>query len=163
MTTFVGIKMLKDQTAGQNAKFRAWLDAGLLQNFGPDEHFDWWAFPIDRPSRRYGEKYDISVVLDELRSDAQFLGDVLGNARMLMAAWGWDLDSARSVDETLYPRYGVRLWKCGLSLHVLGMPRAFLSVQSFAVSHREERTSDTWAKLELSEANPVGVDIARIP
>jgi hypothetical protein len=157
--TFIGTDRLKAETAAQNASFRASLAAGRFADFGPSVHFDWWAFPIDRASRGHGDRYDISSVLHEFRADGDFLRDVLGNAGMLMSAWGWDLSSARPVDGSLYPRYGVRLWKCGLSLHVLGMPGAFASVRSFAVHHRESRTIDEWPSTGSCTPNAAGVDI----
>jgi hypothetical protein len=46
---FVNIPALIERHAAQVADFEQWASAGNWQAFH-DHHYDWWAFPIDKPS-----------------------------------------------------------------------------------------------------------------
>jgi hypothetical protein len=156
--TFIGKEELIRATVQQSSKFKDWIVQSQWSRFGPAEHFDWWAFPIDLNSHGYDDKYNIAPVIDDLRSHEHFLNAVLTNAEMLMRAWGWDIYTQQKFADR-YPNYGVRLWKCGHSLHILGMPRAFESVMHFAELQKETRSITKWKSLSPITTNPLKIDL----
>jgi hypothetical protein len=156
--TFIGKEELVSKTIQQSETFKNWAVQGQWNCFGPKEHFDWWAFPIDVNSHGYGDEFNIAPALEELRSDKQFLRAVLTNADLLMRAWGWDIVVQKKFADR-YPNYGVRLWKCGHSLHTLGMPQAFESVLHFAELHMESQSITKWQRLSPIVTNPIKIDL----
>lgn len=156
--TFVGVQTLVGKTTDQSTMFKNWVVRSEWNKFGPAEHFDWWAFPIDRDSRAHGDRYNITPVLEQLRSHREFLTAVRDNAELLMRAWGWDIHQSAGFANR-YPGYGVRLWKCGHSLHLLGMPVAFASVCRFADEHSESKARDRLIHLGPPSPNFHQVDV----
>lgn len=163
--TFIGVIPLFQETSRQTRRFEEWAAAGRWTNFGPAEHFDWWAFPIARDSNGYGDRYNVNPALDELRNNRRFLETVLANATLFALGWGWDLPTGGKVADRAH-RYGIRISKCGESLGLWQMPGAhaeFLAFTRHLFDHRfvDQRTLDTVTNSCPDETNPVGVDLRR--
>ena len=56
--SFVGVDEIKRRQKEQLAQFEEWASQGHWDLFH-ENHFDWWMFPIDEPSNRYGEAWTV--------------------------------------------------------------------------------------------------------
>lgn len=160
---FVGVDRLIRQTTLQSTLFKDWIVASKWGNFGPDEHFDWWAFPLDRDSNSHGDVFNVTPALDELSNNTVFLSAVLENAQLLAFAWGWDLSTGSLISNRAH-RYGIRISKCGESLGLWQMPaahEAFLTFTEHLHSNGfvSDRTLATVAGARPSALNPAGIDL----
>ena len=127
--TFVGIQGLKDALSnhavagyGDLNQFIAWAKAGDWQQFGPGfHHYDWWMFPIDRPSAGQGMKYTVyQQDIQALKHDSAFLKNYRLGAILLMQSWGWDIKHQKPYKNPnpgqTWRNHDVRLGKLGHSL-----------------------------------------------
>jgi hypothetical protein len=72
-------------------EFRRWADEGSWEEFHVN-HYDWWAFPIQKPSA-HGFAYSLTdEALEELREDSDFLQNLAESAKLLLLSWGWDAE-----------------------------------------------------------------------
>lgn len=54
-------------------------------------HYDWWAFPVDKPSS-YGQKYQVFPEdKEQLIKDKHFITALRTNAILVSRSWGYDL------------------------------------------------------------------------
>lgn len=160
---FIGVDRLIRQTTLQADLFKDWIVAGKWHNFGPDEHFDWWAFPLDRDSNSHGDVFNVAPAFDELSQNQVFLTSVLENAEHLAFGWGWDLRAGERIANRAH-RYGIRISKCGESLGLWGMPAAHEAFRVFTEHlHRNgfvsDRTLATVTGSKPTTLNPAGVDL----
>ena len=160
---FIGVDRLIRQTTLQSTLFKDWIVASMWNNFGPDEHFDWWAFPLDRDSNAHGDVFNVSPAFDELANNPLFLGAVLENAQHLAFGWGWDLGTSTIIANRAH-RYGIRISKCGESLGLWQMPAAHAAFLTFtehlhANGFVSDRTLTTVGSARPSTLNPAGVDL----
>lgn len=132
---FVGLPRLKQQHGWQLARFEKWAAARKWISFHM-AHYDWWMFPIDRPSR-FG--YAWTVLADdvaELKEDEAFVRGYLRGVELLALAWGWDLNARDYVpnpDKMQYwVNHPIRLYKCLRSLNLFGYGTPFESLCLFA-------------------------------
>ena len=100
-------------------------------------HSDWWMFPIDQPSS-YGYAYTVGPAdIAELRGTAGFIADYLDGVRILLLAWGWDLERRSPVEQPavdqVWQHWPIRLEKCGRSLRLFDQRSAYASVRDYAV------------------------------
>jgi hypothetical protein len=65
---FVDIPEPIERQAARVVRFEQWVADGNCQAFH-DNHYDWWAFPIDKPSS-YAFAY--TVYSDEIAQDVRF-------------------------------------------------------------------------------------------
>lgn len=83
-------------------------------------HYDWWLFPIDRPSNSYGNKYQISN--EECKSLIEhpgFISDYIEGVSIVLNAWGWKdgkYDGGQTKSTKYWNGYGIRLAKMADSL-----------------------------------------------
>jgi hypothetical protein len=94
--------------------------------------------PIDQPSS-YGYAYTVGPAdIAELRRAAGFIADYLDGVRILLLAWGWDLDRHSFVDQPahdqVWQHWPIRLEKCGRSLRLFDERSAYASVRDYALS-----------------------------
>ncbi len=133
---FVGLDKLKQEHSKQISDFEGWAAAGNWKTFH-DEHYDWWAFPIHKPSAHglAWTVYDGDVAA--LKQDADFIKHYLRGVELVAASWGWDLQSA---DYVPHPQPGqcwhhwpVRLFKVSLSVQLFGYEDQFNSLKEYAL------------------------------
>jgi hypothetical protein len=92
-TEFVGIAQLKKEHSAQLAKFEVWAKRGYGEFH--QNHYDWWAFPIDKPSS-YAFKYVVfDEEISEMQQDKFFLSRHRRGLELACESWGWDLNNAR--------------------------------------------------------------------
>jgi hypothetical protein len=127
---------LKARHATQIDEFEAWAAAGDWRVFHR-EHYDWWAFPIDRPSSQ-GPRWVVSPdEAAELRGDPAFWTRYERGLKLVAASFGWDLGRASRITAP-QPGQGwhdwpVRLHKMARSARLFGADRAFESLRALAL------------------------------
>lgn len=95
-------------------------------------HFDWWQFPIDDGSRcEFNLKSENDVKV--LSSNKVWLDGYLESVRLVMYAWGWDVDLACFCEDGgFWNKWDIRLAKIIRSLWLFQQKDYFASVQLFA-------------------------------
>jgi hypothetical protein len=132
---FVGVEQLKKEQRDQLALFQKWAEESSWSSFHQN-HYDWWAFPIDRPSAK-GFRYSISdEVRLELLEDSVFIDQLRECSRLLFLSWGWDIEAQKLVskpsEDQTWAMWPVRLNKCNRSLKLFGQKDLVSSTQSYA-------------------------------
>ncbi len=134
--SFVGIDRLKREHAAQIETFQTWANARQWQKFHYG-HYDWWAFPIDKPSS-HGLKYtfyegDIAA----LNQDAEFVARHRLGLALVALSWGWDIDTASELaapkDNQSWQNWPVRLYKMAYSAKLFGRTGDFESLKKYAI------------------------------
>jgi len=131
----VGVEALKTRHAEQIAQFEAWATAGAWMSFH-HAHYDWWAYPIMRPSS-YGFRYTVyEAEIAALNTDAEFVKRYLRGLELGALAWGWDLSTAAPVaapaQGQTWQDWHVRLYKMARSAREFGYDSAFDSLATYA-------------------------------
>lgn len=132
---FVGIEELIDRHREQVASFEAWANNHQWNQFH-DSHYDWWAFPIDKPSSHgYAwTVYDGEVA--QLRSQKPFVNRYLLGVELVAASWGWDVRRRKSINEPREEQHWndwpVRLYKAAQSTKLFGFHDFHLSLKDYA-------------------------------
>jgi hypothetical protein len=112
---FVGVSGMKRELCAQVTKFEEWSRRGY-EDFH-NNHYDWWAFPIDQPSS-YGYKYVVlSEDVDELKRDKDFMDRFKRGLELVFESWGWSLSQACE-----FPWYDLsehQRWQVVLKLRVI--------------------------------------------
>lgn len=127
------IQNLKERHARQLADFEQWAANDQWQRFSPHySHYDWWAFPVDRPSQGQGTKYQMSQAdIAELKQDPVFMRNYRRAVQLVVESWGWDLAQSVPCDHGAWTGYGVRLGKMGQSLQLFGEQELFEKLRTF--------------------------------
>jgi hypothetical protein len=131
---FVGVEQLKKEQRDQLAFFQKWAEESSWSRFH-ENHYDWWAFPIDRPSAK-GFRYSISdEVRLELLEDSVFIEQLRECSRLLFLSWGWDVEAQKLVsrpsEAQTWAMSPVRLNKCNRSLKLFKQTDLVTSTQSY--------------------------------
>lgn len=132
---FVGIEDLKGRQREQLRGFRA-AAAGRDWSGVHTDHFDWWMFPIDRPSS-FGYMWTVfETEVTALKRDASWISDYLCGIRIAALAWGWDLGAEMPVadpdPDQAWTDIPVRLEKVTRSLELFGCSTELRSLSRFA-------------------------------
>ena len=132
---FVGLERLKTTHSAQIDQFENWAARGEWHLFH-SSHYDWWTFPIHKPSS-YGlawTVYEGEVV--QLKQDAQFVWKYVRGVELVSASWGWDLLGKAYLPnpaaEQSWHHWPVRLFKAAQSVQLFGYPELFASLKLFA-------------------------------
>ena len=134
-TEFVGLEALKVKQASQLALFEAWALTHDWMQFH-NSHYDWWMFPISKPSQ-FGFAYVVyeSEIL-ELKQDTAFVRNYLRGVELLLLSWGWDLQKECVITEhdhdQSWQNWPICLYKCAVSLQEFGYAAEFNSVRNYA-------------------------------
>jgi DNA-binding CsgD family transcriptional regulator len=134
--TYGGTEDLMNRNIEQHGKFNSWAQNEEWYKFHND-HFDWWAFPIEEPSNTYGEQFRVpGDEVKKLRSDKEFLKRLDDNLINVAAAYGWDIKAGRWIPDDIRHRDQVpqtlsqiRLYKMARSALVFGRCSHFRSLQ----------------------------------
>ena len=135
---FIGLSKLKLKHKSQLDKFEQWNKKGEYKKFGPCNHFDWWAFPINSDS---GKGYMYTVFQDEvneLLNDVEFVKNYKRGVELMVRSYGYDIINKLYLNEKNmgYRNYDIRLRKIGQSLLVFQQVDYFKSLNEF-VTHLE--------------------------
>lgn len=133
---FVGIEGLKREHANQIEKFQAWANSNAWQQFH-HSHYDWWAFPIDKPSS-YGEKYTVyRGDIHLLNQDNEFVDKHELGLKLVALSWGWDITTAQEMTESApyqsWQDWPVRLYKMAYSAKLFERTESFESLKKYAL------------------------------
>jgi hypothetical protein len=133
---FVGLVRLKQQHAAQLAEFEQWAASGQWEQFH-SHHYDWWMFPINQPSS-YGFAYTVyQQEIEELKTDPEFMRNLLRGAELLAASWGWNLNKADFLPDPAsaqkWHSWPIRLHKAAQSLKLFGLEKEFQSFRKYAL------------------------------
>lgn len=120
----------------QVTAFEAWAAAGEWRRFH-QEHYDWWAFPIDRPSSQ-GTRWVVNASeAAELRRDPVFWTQYRRGLKLVAASFGWDLAAAAPIAAPqpgqAWHDWPVRLHKMARSARLFGADREFASLRTLAL------------------------------
>jgi hypothetical protein len=132
---FVGIPALIERHAAQVAQFEQWAADGNWQAFH-DNHYDWWAFPIDKPSS-YAFAYTVySDEIAQMRQDEAFMQRHRLGAQLLLLSWGWGVLAGAVVSDSApgqaWANWPIRLSKCARSMWLFGQDEQWGSAVEFA-------------------------------
>jgi hypothetical protein len=132
---FVGYEVLKSRQREQLDSFEAWAINNLWGSFHVN-HYDWWMFPIDEPSR-FGYAwtvYEGDVV--ELMNDEAYIRNYLRGVELLSLSWGWDLYNRNYIagpqGDQSWQGWPIRLYKASKSLKLFGFDHLFESLRTYA-------------------------------
>ena len=129
------VDRIKNKQAEQLHLFETWARAGQWQNIH-NAHYDWWMFPVNRPSAGYGETYSVGKgEIQALKTDAAFMDNYRRGVVLVVNAWGWDLDQDQPVkpssDAQCWTGYGVRLAKMSDSLQLFDEKKLHQKLKRF--------------------------------
>jgi hypothetical protein len=132
---FLGVEQLKLEQRNQLVLFQKWAEESNWISFH-DNHYDWWAFPIEKPSGK-GFRYSVSdQIRVELKADTVFVEQLRECSRLLLLSWGWDIEAQRLVANPdvgqSWANWPVRLYKCNRSLKLFGQTDMVNSTQAYA-------------------------------
>ncbi len=159
--SFVGLSRLKERHAQQIDEFEQWAAAGNWQKFHAS-HYDWWAFPISRPSA-YGlawTVYDGDVA--ELNQDPEFVRRFLRGEELVAASWGWDLQKTDYIEhpakDQSWHQWPVRLYKAAQSAQLFGHEDVFASLKKYALALMAQGEAFEYRGHDLSWLFATGVE-----
>lgn len=88
--------MIKDECIRQSKIFLNWHASKKYDHFH-HSHYDWWAFPYDKPSS-YRDKYQIGPIeRTHLIADKEFIEALRTNAKLVCISWGFNLETGSSL------------------------------------------------------------------
>ena len=149
---FIGKTNLKAEQLTQLNLFKLWAADSNWTAFH-DSHYDWWSFPIDKPSAK-GFRYSISdEIREELKQDQEFINQLRESTILLLLSWGWDVATstpvARAEPGQDWANWPVRLYKCNRSLKLFEQVDLVQSSQALATALHERGTSFEYSGKDL--------------
>lgn len=131
---FVGVPQLIARHRQQIDDFEEWAAVRWWIAFH-HSHYDWWAFPISRPSS-YGYRYTVyGTEVKALLEDEAFVAAYLQGLALVSESWGWDLDHARHIspvdNEQCWSNWPIRLSKMARSARLFGFEQEFQSLCAY--------------------------------
>jgi hypothetical protein len=132
---FVGYEVLKSRQREQLDSFEAWAINNRWGSFHVN-HFDWWMFPIDEPSR-FGYAWTVyEGDVAELMNDEAYIRNYLRGVELLSLSWGWGLYNRNYVagpqGDQSWQGWPIRLYKASKSLKLFGFDHLFESLRTYA-------------------------------
>ena len=106
---------------------------------GSGIHYDWWSFPVKKPSRSYGKAYALTDdAVNALKNDQEFIQRLRRAAILVCKAWGWDLQNKKINNEPgcEWTNYQVRLGKMADSLQLFEQNDLFENLKDFTFSKK---------------------------
>lgn len=131
---FVGIEQLVKKHSLQLQLFEEWAKKSDWGEFH-QAHYDWWMFPIDKPSS-LGFAYTIyDAEVKELLSNSKFMKNYIRGVQLLLLSWGWDLGKQSPISQPEkdqhWQEWPIRLYKCVQSLKLFGKEKELQSALKF--------------------------------
>ena len=121
------VERIKKKQFEQLKNFEKWAQANTW-DFIHKAHYDWWMFPVERPSSGYGIQYVVGKgEVEAFKADATFMNNYRRGVVLVVQAWGWDLEKGQAISAfnsdikgQKWTGYGVRLAKMSDSLRLFG-------------------------------------------
>jgi len=132
----VGLEKLKQTHAKQIELFEAWAALDHWEEFH-SSHYDWWTFPINKPSA-YGLAWTVfEGDITDLKKDRIFIDHYLRGVDLVSASWGWSLSRKTYIEQPKtgqgWHNWPVRLFKAALSVKLFGYADHFESLKTLAL------------------------------
>ncbi len=158
---FAGLERLKDTHSAQIEAFEEWAAHGEWELFH-SSHYDWWVFPIHKPSA-YGLEWTVyEGEVSILKQDTQFIRKYQRGVELVSAAWGWDLLQKdyipRPAPGQSWHQWPVRLFKAALSVQLFGYSELFTSLKLYALNLMRQGESMEFNGHDLSWLFTTGID-----
>lgn len=135
------IRDIKEHHARQLAQFEMWAKNQEWSKIH-QAHYDWWMFPVDRPSRGHGDRFALSQEeIEVMKKDPDFMRDYRRGVVLVVKAWGWDLEKDQAIVNPQYSQgqkwngYGVRLAKMSDSVRLFGEWGLHTKLKKFFKEH----------------------------
>lgn|GEM_PF-3049454 len=156
------VEHIREKQEKQLECFEKWAQANQWHLIH-QAHYDWWMFPVERPSRSYRDQYSMGrAEVERLKKDRTFMENYKRGMILVVQAWGWDLEKERAID-VLDPKkscqawtgYGVRLAKMSDSLLLFGEMelhkklRIFFNEYCLPQQHRIPISNLVWLRRTL--------------
>lgn len=116
-------------------------------------HYDWWMFPIPRPSVQKGELFAVSLKeIEELRSNPESMKNYRRGVELVLLSWGWDVNTGEMVPSgnrgarQSWEGYGVRLGKMADFLFRFGEEELYEQVVKFYNQVKGIYPLEVWVK-----------------
>lgn len=159
--SFAGIARLKKTLINQVNEFESWVSTNDWNSFH-HSHYDWWAFPIDRPSS-YGFMWTVyEGEIAELKKDSHFVSKHIHGIELLAASWGWDLFGRVYIPnphpEQKWQDWPVRLFKASLSAKIFEYHEIFESLKMYALDLIKRGRILSYGGKDLSWLFTTGID-----
>ena len=145
-SAFEGIVLQENQIS----EFVVWIENEDWDKFVLN-HFDWYTFPIDKPSLSYSNKYCIrtKLLLDQLSDEERFLSNVKKATELVLMAWGWSMkENQQLVNIWEKNKNPTRLYKIGRCLKMFEMNDYYESLQLFAKTVKANGVLSLWSRME---------------
>lgn len=151
---FVGLENLIAKNKEQVEQFEVWVEQKDWAAFHSN-HYDWWMFPIDQPSR-LGFAYTIfESEIERLIENKRFIENLKKGTELLLLSWGWDLYQEERIQKTdkdqCWHDWPIRLYKCAQCLKLFGLEKELHSVKKFGNFLLKEKKSFNFRGKDLSE------------
>lgn len=123
---------------GSLKKFETWAKLGQWEQFGPQNHYDWWMFPIKAfasatSTTKHWAVTDAEVV--QLKESALFMKHYREAVRLMALSWAYDIDTGVFIDNPAsgqkWNNYVIRMDKLGQSLKLFGEMQRFNNLVKF--------------------------------
>lgn len=151
-TEFIGVERLITEHNAQVHSFIDWADRGDWHSFH-SSHFDWWAFPIDKPSQH---DYAFTVYESEivaLKTNDEFSRLHVLGSELLLLSWGWQWASSVRVPmpdpSQAWAHWPIRLYKCSRSMWLFGFEEHWQSCVNYAKYLHEKGESFWYSNRDL--------------
>ena len=108
-----------------------------MQTDNPDSAFDYWMFPIDYPSNKYGDQYTVSSAdIDALKITPLWMKNYRNGVLLVAKSWGWDLENQQDLTNSVqrWTGFEVRLQKMLRSLRLFGQDDLLQALDHFAAA-----------------------------
>ena len=118
-----------------------------MHTMHPDSGFDWWMFPVDRPSASWGSLYALNAAdVASLKADAAFMNSYREGVILVAKSWGWDLENNEDITDSVqrWTGYNVRLGKMLQSLTLFGESDLKDRLAAFVEAHQLRSGLDGW-------------------
>lgn len=135
---FVGIEKLKEDQRVQLIRLLHFAQHGQWNKIH-DDHYDWEMFPINAPSNKgLAYKTEPSVV-QQLKTDEDYMKRYREGVKLIFTAWGWDVETKSPLQVCgqgqQWTHYIVRIYKIEESLKLFEETELLESAQAFIVYH----------------------------
>lgn len=133
------VQDIKKHHKDQLAQFKAW-EANREWKEIHQAHYDWWMFPVSRPSSGYKLRFMVEKDSEDLRAlknDKDFMDSYREGVALVVRAWGWDLEKGAPIanpdtaEGQGWDGYGVRLAKMGSSSLLFGEQGQYEKLKKF--------------------------------
>ena len=148
---FIGVDKLLVAHYEQVCLFEKWASSSTWVEFHSN-HYDWWAFPIDKSSGFKG-KYQVDAEsVSIMLNNKEFNISLAKAIDLSLLAWGWDVLSSGPLNKAPKGAYWcdkpIRLWKAWRSTYIFNLIEKEKEILIFA-KYLKSNNCDFYYKSDL--------------